>query len=73
VRQIERDVIVRGIFTSTRDLSRRLLRHIKEHNRNASRSIGTTLTSPAGSVHTPPFTVHSSPDALAIECGIRDR
>jgi hypothetical protein len=30
--KIERDLIARGIFTSTADLSRKLLRYIRQHN-----------------------------------------
>jgi hypothetical protein len=33
--KIERDLIARGIFTSTADLSRKLLRYIREHNKTA--------------------------------------
>ncbi len=33
--QIERDVIARGIFTSKRDLSRKLLRYIRKYNEDA--------------------------------------
>ena len=33
--KIERDVIARGIFTSTDDLSRKLLRYIREYNKTA--------------------------------------
>ncbi len=34
--KLERDLIHRGVFTSTHDLARKLLRYIKEHNRSAS-------------------------------------
>ena len=33
--KIERDVIVRGVFTSTADLSKKLMRYIRRYNRNA--------------------------------------
>jgi hypothetical protein len=33
--KIERDVIARGIFTSTADLSRKLLRYIRHYNQAA--------------------------------------
>ena len=33
--KIERDVIARGIFTSTTDMSRKLMRYIREHNKTA--------------------------------------
>jgi transposase len=32
--KIERDVIARGVFTSTPDLSRKLMRYIREGNKN---------------------------------------
>lgn len=32
--KIERDVITRGIFTSTKDLARKLMRYIHHHNQN---------------------------------------
>lgn len=32
--KIERDVIARGVFTSTPDLSRKLMRYIRESNKN---------------------------------------
>jgi transposase len=31
--RIERDVIARGVFTSVRDLARRLMRYIRRYNR----------------------------------------
>jgi transposase len=34
--KIQRDVIARGIFTSTTDLSRKLIRYIKQYNRTAT-------------------------------------
>jgi len=33
--KIERDVIARGIFKSTPDLNRKLMRYIREHNKTA--------------------------------------
>jgi transposase len=33
--RIERDVIARGVFTSVRDLARKLMRYIRHHNRAA--------------------------------------
>ncbi len=33
--KIERDVIARGIFTSTNDLTRKLMRYIRQHNKTA--------------------------------------
>lgn len=33
--KIERDVIARGVFTSTTDLSRKLMRYIRQHNKTA--------------------------------------
>ncbi|MCW8223307.1 IS630 family transposase, partial [Verminephrobacter eiseniae] len=29
-----RDVITRGVFTSVKDLGRKLMRYIREHNKN---------------------------------------
>jgi transposase len=34
--RIERDVVARGVFTSVNDLTRRLLRYIRHHNRHAA-------------------------------------
>jgi len=34
--KIQRDVISRGIFTSTTDLSRKLIRYIKQYNKTAT-------------------------------------
>jgi len=34
--KIQRDVIARGIFTSTTDLSRKLIRYIKQYNKTAT-------------------------------------
>jgi len=34
--KIQRDVIARGIFTSTSDLSRKLIRYIKQYNKTAT-------------------------------------
>jgi hypothetical protein len=31
--RIQRDVIARGIFTSVKDLDRKLMRYIQEHNK----------------------------------------
>ena len=33
--KIERDVIARGVFTSTADLSKKIMRYIRRYNRNA--------------------------------------
>jgi len=33
--RIERDVIARGVFTSVRDLARKLMRYVRHHNRAA--------------------------------------
>jgi transposase len=33
--KMERDVIARGVFTSVKDLSRKLMRYIHEYNRQA--------------------------------------
>jgi transposase len=33
--KIERDLIARGVFTSSADLSRKLLRYIRQHNKTA--------------------------------------
>jgi len=33
--KIERDVVARGIFTSVKDLARKLMRYIRHHNKNA--------------------------------------
>jgi transposase len=33
--KVERDVIARGVFTSTKDLSRKIMRYIRRYNRNA--------------------------------------
>lgn len=32
--RIQRDVIARGIFTSVKDLDKKLMRHIREHDKN---------------------------------------
>ena len=32
--RIQRDVIARGIFTTVKDLDRKLMRYIREHNKN---------------------------------------
>jgi hypothetical protein len=32
--RIQRDVIARGIFTSVKDLDRKSMRYIREHNKN---------------------------------------
>jgi transposase len=32
--RIQRDVIARGVFTSTQDLDRKIMRYIREHNKN---------------------------------------
>src|SRR6218665_2847544 len=32
--RIQRDVITRGVFTSVKDLGRKLMRYIREHNKN---------------------------------------
>jgi transposase len=34
--KIQRDVIARGIFTSTTDLSRKLIRYIRQYNKTAT-------------------------------------
>jgi transposase len=34
-KKVERDVIARGVFTSTANLSRKLMRYIREHNKTA--------------------------------------
>jgi transposase len=33
--RIQRDVIKRGVFTSTRDLDKKLIRYIRQYNKNA--------------------------------------
>jgi hypothetical protein len=33
--KIERDVIARGVFTSVTDLKRKLMRYIRQYNKNA--------------------------------------
>jgi len=32
--RIQRDVIARGVFTTVKDLDRKLMRYIREHNKN---------------------------------------
>ena len=32
--RIQRDVIARGIFTSTKDLDRKIMRYIRQHNKD---------------------------------------
>jgi hypothetical protein len=49
--KIERDIIARGISTSTADLRRKLMQYIRVHNRPASRSSGPTATRNTGSLH----------------------
>jgi transposase len=44
--KIERDVIARGVFTSTTDLSRKLMRYIRRYNRNP-RPIRWSYSNPA--------------------------
>jgi len=44
--KIERDVIARGVFTSTADLKRKLMRYIRRYNRNA-RPIRWTYADPS--------------------------
>jgi transposase len=34
--KIERDVIARGIFISVKDLARKLMRYIRQHNKHAA-------------------------------------
>jgi len=36
VARIQRDVIARGVFTSVKDLDRKLMRYIRQHNRSVS-------------------------------------
>lgn len=48
--KIERDVIARGIFTSTTDLARKLLRYIKLHNKTCQ-PIAWTYDNPKHRVH----------------------
>ncbi len=38
--RIQRDVIARGIFSSVKDLDRKLMHYIREHNKNPNRSSG---------------------------------
>ncbi len=33
--RIQRDVITRGVFTSTNDLDKKLMRYIRQYNKNA--------------------------------------
>lgn len=40
--RIEREVIARGVFTSVRDLARKLMRDIRAHSETALLSIGNT-------------------------------
>lgn len=49
--KIERDMIARGIFTSTTDLHRKLMRYIRAHNTPVSRFSGPTRTRNIGSLH----------------------
>ncbi len=44
--KIERDVIARGVFTSTNDLSRKIMRYIRRYNRDA-RPIRWSYSSPS--------------------------
>ena len=34
--RIERDVVARGVFTSVKDLARKLMRYIRHHNQHAA-------------------------------------
>ena len=43
--RIQRDVFARGIFTTVKDLERKLMRYIREHNKNP-RPIKLTLPEP---------------------------
>ena len=54
--KIERDIIARGIFTSTKDLSRKLLRYIREYNK-AARPIKWRYTDVARRIPAPHPTV----------------
>jgi transposase len=48
--KIERDVIARGVFTSTTDLSKKLMRYIRRYNRNA-RPIRWSYNDPRKRIH----------------------
>jgi transposase len=48
--KIERDVIARGVFTSVRDLARKLMRYIRHYNR-APKPIKWTYRDPSHRIH----------------------
>jgi len=50
IRQREREVIARGIFTSTTDLRRKLMQNIRLHNKTCRRFSGPTTTPRTASV-----------------------
>ena len=58
--KIERDLIARGIFTSTDDLSRKLLRYIRDYNKTARpikwkyTDVSRRIRAPHSTVGTPP-------------------
>jgi len=49
--KIERDMIARGIFTSTTDLRRKLMQYIRAHNKTCQPFSGRTPTSNIESLH----------------------
>lgn len=49
-KKVERDVIARGIFTSTADLSRKLMRYIRQHNETA-RPVTWSYADPTRRIH----------------------
>jgi transposase len=51
--RIQRDVIARGIFTTVKDLERKLMRYIHEHNENP-RPIKWKYDDPSRRIGTPP-------------------
>lgn len=55
-KKVERDVIARGIFTSTVNLSRKLMRYIREHNKTA-RPVKWSYADPTRRIHANQMTV----------------
>jgi hypothetical protein len=53
--RIEREVIARGVFTSVRDLARKLMRYIRTYSKTRARSTGSTLMFAAECQHANEF------------------
>jgi transposase len=57
--RIEREVIARGVFSSVRDVARKLMRYIRAYSKTVARSIGSTPMCAAGCQHANEFTATS--------------